>query len=30
VLALDGPPKTATGKIQRVVVREVVADMLSK
>jgi acyl-coenzyme A synthetase/AMP-(fatty) acid ligase len=28
VLVLDGLPKTATGKIQRVVVREIAADML--
>ena len=30
VLALDALPKTATGKIQRVVVRDVVARRLSK
>src|SRR5207245_11548463 len=30
VLALDALPKTATGKIQRVVVREVVARRLGK
>ena len=30
VLALDGLPKTATGKIQRVVVRDIVADQLRK
>ncbi len=30
VLALDGLPKTATGKIQRVVVRDIVADKLRK
>jgi acyl-coenzyme A synthetase/AMP-(fatty) acid ligase len=30
VLALDALPKTATGKIQRVVVREVVAQRLGK
>jgi benzoate-CoA ligase family protein len=30
VLALDALPKTATGKVQRVVVREVVAQRLSK
>jgi benzoate-CoA ligase family protein len=30
VLTLDGLPKTATGKIQRVVVRDIVADQLRK
>jgi benzoate-CoA ligase family protein len=30
VLTLEGLPKTATGKIQRVVVREIVADRLGK
>ena len=30
VLVLDGLPKTATGKIQRVVVREIAADRLRK
>ena len=30
VLVLDGLPKTATGKIQRVVVREIAADLLRK
>ena len=30
VLAMDGLPKTATGKIQRNVVREIVADKLGK
>ena len=30
VLTLEGLPKTATGKIQRVVVREIVADRLRK
>jgi benzoate-CoA ligase family protein len=30
VLTLEGLPKTATGKIQRVVVREIVADQLGK
>jgi acyl-coenzyme A synthetase/AMP-(fatty) acid ligase len=30
VLVLEGLPKTATGKIQRVVVREIAADTLRK
>jgi len=30
VLVLDGLPKTATGKIQRVVVRDIAAGLLGK
>ena len=30
MLTMDGLPKTATGKIQRNVIREIVADKLGK